>query len=145
MTRRGPALTQLQHRILATLSRVQHATPLQLAHWGGVQAPAVSKAVKGLLDCALLGGSLLTRPMIVYFTRAAGRILQVPPPSGGRQASWSVMAHACHRNALEISMAATHKGFQFRSRPELFANGLNPGFGERCHRRSRQELVGAAR
>jgi hypothetical protein len=128
--RRSPIFNAVQNCILEQLARVQYATPAQLAFWCGVQTPAISKAVKVLLESGLVDGELTARPSILRLTHAAGGVLQVPMPAGNRYASWSVMAHACHKNEFEISFAKDHPGFRFISRLALLKQGLNPAHGE---------------
>ncbi len=128
--RRAPTLPKLHQGILEYLAASQHATNAQLARGCAVQAPAVSKAVQKLLAANLIDGSLLTRPMILHLTSAGGRMLGVSSPSGRPHASWSVMAHACHRNAAQEMLGLTHPGFRFLSRVALFKQGFNPAFGE---------------
>lgn len=128
--RRGPTLNAVQSCILEQLQRVQFATNTQFAHWCNVQAPAISKAVQSLLADGLIDGSLLTRPMILQLTGAGANILNTPLPSGNRHSSWSVMAHACHKNAFEIQFAKQHPAFRFVSRLSLLKQGFNPAHGE---------------
>jgi hypothetical protein len=128
--RRAPTMSKLHQCILEHLADVQYATNAQLASWCNVQAPAVSKSVKQLIANDLVNGSLLTRPMILHLTYAGGQVLNRPQPYGRRHASWSVMAHACHVNAVQAAMIKEHSGFRFLTREDLFKHGLNPAFGE---------------
>ncbi len=128
--RRSPTLPKVQNFILERLAQVQYATSPQLQQLSGVQQPAISKAIKELLEAGLIDGSLLTRPMILYLTLVGGQLLGVSLPAGRRYASWSVMAHACHVNELQALMQEQHAGFRFLSRVELLKQGLNPAFGE---------------
>ena len=128
--RRGPSLTTAQHCILEQLARVQYATRPQLAYWCGVTVQAISTSAQGLFEQSLIDGSLFSRPMIWGLTHAGGKVLDISMPSGGRASSWSVMAHACHLNAIEITFAKQHPGFRIVSRKALLKRGLNPAFGE---------------
>ncbi len=42
------------------------------------------------------------------------------------------MAHACHRNAVEIVLDRQRGGFRFLPRPVLWKQGFNPAHGERA-------------
>ncbi len=128
--RRSPTMPILQQLILERLADVQYSTNAQLARWCKVQAPAITKSVQQLLADDLVDGSLLTRPMILHLTYAGGKMLNKPQPYGRRHASWSVMAHACHVNAVQEAMVKNHSGFRFLAREDLFKQGLNPAFGE---------------
>lgn len=128
--RRSPTIPKLQQNILERLADVQYATNAQLARWCKVQAPAITKSVQQLLADDLVDGSLLTRPMILHLTYAGGKLLNKPQPYGRRHASWSVMAHACHLNAVQEAMLGSHPEFRFLAREVLFKQGLNPAFGE---------------
>lgn len=123
-------LSALQNLILAKLGKLEFATPGQLQERSGVKQPAISKAVEVLLEEGLIDGHLHSRPMILHLTPAGGRLLDTPLPAGRRRASWSVMAHACHRNAAAEILAARHPGFAFLSRQDLLKAGFNPGHGE---------------
>jgi hypothetical protein len=128
--RRSPTLPDLQHRILERLADVRFSTNAQLASWCKVQSPAITKAVQRLSDFGLVEGSLTTRPMILHLSYAGGQILNKPQPYDRRYTSWSVMAHACHANAVQEMMLEKHHGFRFLSREDLFKHGFNPGHGE---------------
>ena len=128
--RRPPTLSDLQQRILERLADVRFSTNIQLANWCKVQAPAITKAVQRLTDFGLVEGSLTSRPMILHLSYAGGQILNKPQPYDRRYASWSVMAHACHANAVQEMMLQEHPGFRFLSRKELLKQGFNPGHGE---------------
>lgn len=124
------ALSTLQLRILERLADVRFSTNAQLASWCKVQAPAISKAVQRLNELDLVDGVLMTRPMILRLTCAGGRAVNQPQPYDRRHVSWSVMAHACHRNELALVMAEAVPGFRFASRLSLLKQGFNPGHGE---------------
>jgi hypothetical protein len=128
--RRPPTLPKLQNLILEQLVKVRFATNRQLASMCGAQAPNTSNALKGLLNIGLIDGFLHSRPMILYLTPAGCRLMGAPMPPGRHHASWSIMAHACHRNAAAEDLAARHPGFYFLSRPTLLKQGFNPGHGE---------------
>ena len=101
--RRIARLTAVQNCILEQLARVQFATNKQFMFWCGVNATSISTSVRGLLDSGLIDGSLFSRPQLFHLTSAGARLVNVHMPAGGRHASWSVMAHACHLNDFEIS------------------------------------------
>ncbi len=128
--RRTATLPKLQNLILEQLAQLHYATPAQLERLCGVQRPAISKAVHNLLGAGLIDGTLQTRPMILHLISLGGKLLNVSLPAGKRQASWSVMAHACHLNEVQQLMAVKYPGFRFLSRPELLKQGLHPAFGE---------------
>ena len=128
--RRGPAMPKLQQLILERLADVQYSTNAQLARWCKVKPPAISKSVQQLIAADLVDGSLLTRPMILHLTYTGGQVLSKPQPYGRRHASWSVMAHACHANAVQEMLDKNNVGFRFLSRERLLKQGLNPAFGE---------------
>lgn len=111
--RRGACLPKLQWRILEMLGKVQYATTRQLAALCGAQTSNTHDAITSLLDTGLADCSLIMRPMILYLTPAAGRMLDEPMAYSRRHASWAVMAQACHRNAAAAALAAQHPGFYF--------------------------------
>ena len=125
-----PALSDLQHRILTTLGRVGFATEAQLAYWGGVQVPAVSKALAKLVEARFVVGEAQVRPVIFRLTHAGARVARTRVASGRRYPSWSVMAHAGHTNQTEIALRARYPGLQFFDRLTLLKQGFNPAFGE---------------
>lgn len=128
--RRAATLPKLQNLILELLGQRQYATSAQLMLLCGVQAPAISKAVHALLNAGLIDGHLLARPMILHLSRLGARLLNVSLPAGNFQASWSVMAHACHLTELQQMMAENYPGFRFLTRQQLLKQGFNPAFGE---------------
>jgi hypothetical protein len=128
--RRVARLTAVQNCILEQLARVQFATQKQLITWCGVNATSISTSVRGLIETGLIDGSLLSRPQLFHLTSAGARLVNVHMPAGGRHASWSVMAHACHLNSFEIEFAKHHPGFRMLSRLALLTKGLNPAHGE---------------
>lgn len=131
MQRRGRALNDLQHGVLRTLGRLRFATEAQLAYWNGVGVSAVSKTLAKLIDAELVAVEKQSRPGIWRLTFAGAAVVRMPMPSGGRHSSWSVMAHACHVNEVEIRLRESiYKGFQFMSRLELLKQGFNPAWGE---------------
>ena len=128
--RRIALLTAVQNCILEQLARVQFVTQKQLIYWCGVNASSISTSVRGLIDTGLIDGSLLSRPQLFHLTSAGARLVNVHMPAGGRHASWSVMAHACHLNEFEIMFEKKHPGFRMVSRLSLLKKGLNPAHGE---------------
>jgi predicted transcriptional regulator len=128
--RRVAQLTAVQNCILEQIARVQFATQKQLMTWCGVNATSISTSVRGLIESGLIDGSLLSRPQLFHLTSAGARLVNVQMPAGGRHASWSVMAHACHLNDFEILFSKSHSGFRMVSRLALLKQGLNPAHGE---------------
>jgi len=128
--KRSASLPVVQKKILGCLAALQFATSNQLARLSESQPSHVSTALKSLLNSGLIDGSLHTRPMVVHLTPAGARVLGVPLPAGRRRASWSVMAHACHRNEAARALSEQHPGFRFLSHVELWKQGFNPGHGE---------------
>lgn len=128
--RRAAELPAQQKRVLQALARAQFATQAQLARLTDAQPSHTSTAINALLDVGLVDGTLTTRPAVLHLTSAGARLAGVVMPSGRRQASWSVMAHACHLTEAAASLAASNPGFRFLSRLELLRQGFNPGHGE---------------
>jgi len=120
----------LHHGILKYLARVDFATRAQLAYWCKVQPSTISKAARQLLDLGLVRANLQTRPVIWYLSHAGAAMLNVTPPAARRRFSWSVMAHACHRNVLEVALHRRQEGFRFLPRLSLLKQGFNPAHGE---------------
>lgn len=120
----------LDHEILTTLGRLMFATANQLAYWCDTTPLAIYKRLPVLVAENLIAGEEHARPAIWRLTFAGGRRVNKPMPAGRRHASWSVMAHACHRNASEISLRESRRGFRFLDRLTLLKSGLNPAFGE---------------
>ncbi len=109
----GPA--SLKCRILLELARLEFATTTQLAYWCRASIPGVSRAALTLAKLGHIELCSLPRPFIWY---AAG------------PACWAVMAHACHRNTLEIVLDRQQGGFRFLQRVDLLRKGFNPARGE---------------
>ncbi len=127
---RPVALSQTQNTILAKLGEVQYATPKQLQDWCGVKQSTIYDANNVLLNEGLIDGYLHSRPAILHLTTVGGRLLDRALPAGRRNASWSVMSHACHLSEVQTLMAASRPGFRMLSREDMFKQGLNPAFGE---------------
>lgn len=123
-------LASLDHAILRSLGRVEFATRAQLAHWCGVDPATASKATGRLRELGLMWANDHVRPVIWHLSHAGAETINIRAPTEGRRISWSVMAHACHRNALEIELGRRHGGFRFLSRQSLLKQGLNPVHGE---------------
>ncbi len=128
--RRSPTLPKQQNRILEQLAQFHYATPAQLQYLCATRQPDISRAIRALLDGGLVDGSLQTRPMILHLTTLGAKLLNISLPAGKRQASWSVMAHACHLTELQHVMTEKYPGFRFLTRSELLKQGFNPAFGE---------------
>ncbi len=129
---RQATLTKLQSQLLEKLGAVHFATQAQLCAWTGQARSNVSVALTALFNLEFISGELLASPRIFYIARGGCDFLGIPPPSGRRLPSWSVMAHACHRNAVAFAMAESDPGFTFLSRLALLKQGFNPGHGEHC-------------
>lgn len=127
---RPPALSPLQNQILAKLGELKFATPTQLEMLCAARQPAISKAVAVLLEEGLIDGYLHSRPAILHLTPVGGRLLDTPLPAGRRNASWSVMSHACHLSEVQTLMCQSRPGFRVLPRDVLFKQGLFPAFGE---------------
>jgi len=121
-------ISDTQERILSHLARVAFATSAQLRVWLDVDQSNISRALSDMVEQGLVE-TTQNRPAVVYLTHAAYSILQQPMPAGERHASWSVMAHACHKNAFEI-LKNQQGEFRFLSRLSLLRQGLNPAHGE---------------
>lgn len=128
--KRAGQLNDTQRAALDTLGRVRFATEAQLAHWCGVGVPAINKTLSKLLDAGLVTVENNARPAVWRLSHTGARITNCPLPSGRRQASWSVMAQACHANETEILLREQYPGFQFLARRRLLAQGFNPAHGE---------------
>lgn len=120
----------LDHEILSALGRLMYATTAQLAYWCHDTPLAIYKRLPILAEQNLIAGEEQVRPAVWRLTFAGARLINKPMPAGRRHASWSVMAHACHRNEVEITLRATRKGFHFLDRLSLLKSGLNPAHGE---------------
>jgi hypothetical protein len=127
--RRAAVLSETQELIIHALARVSYATGAQLQFWSQVDQSNVSRALNMLREQDLID-TTQTRPAIYFLTTAAYAMLHQPMPAGDRYASWSVMAHACHRNAFENQMAREQGSFRFLPRLSLFKQGLHPAHGE---------------
>lgn len=124
------ALTETQRALIDQLGRLAFATQDQLAYWVPVQKPQVSKTLAQLVDRQLVDAHDLVRPFVWYLTHSGARVAGVRLPAGRRHASWSVMAHQCHVNELEIALRAGEPDFRWHTRLELLRHGFNPAHGE---------------
>jgi hypothetical protein len=111
---------------------VKFATREQLAYWCKSPSITVFRRLTTLEKAQLVSSDKHNRPNIWTIKNLAASVLLSSTPSGGRRSSWSVMAHACHANEVEIMLdgAKDSKGFRFLDRATLFKRGLNPGHGE---------------
>ena len=118
--------------LLQTLSRLKFATRSHLAYWCKVHVSTILRRLRALQSAGLVTSDENQDPAIWTIKNLAASVLLTSLPSGGRRASWSVMAHACHANEVEIMLdgAKDSKGFRFLDRATLFKRGLNPGHGE---------------
>lgn len=123
-------LKDLERGLLTTLARLKYATQAQLAYWCGTQVPAVSKTLAALQENGLVNAEKQVQPYIWRLTRAGADRLNKPMPAGRRHASWSVMAHACHANQVEIELRQNHNDFRFFERLTLLKQGFHPSHGE---------------
>ncbi len=122
----------LEQKIITVLSRLQFATRDQIAYWCETKPITVFVRLTALEKQGLVASDKANKPNIWRVKNIAAKIMQTTVPSGGRPASWSVMAHACHRNEVEILLARKKEsaGFRFLDRVYLWKRGLNPGHGE---------------
>lgn len=127
-------LNRLDKLILQNLSRVRFATRSQLAYWCVEHVSNISNRLILLEKAKIVTGETHTRPTIWSITPLGASLMLTSPPSGGRRSSWTVMSHVCHRNAVEILLAAEKEsaGFHFLDHQYLVTRGLNPAFGEHC-------------
>ncbi len=129
-----PVLNRLQQQILEILARCQFATHAQLAHYAGARKSYLSQMLGALTERGYVASQIHAAPHIFYLTHRGAATLATGRPAGGRPASWSVMAQACHRNAFEIAMRATTPRFRFLARQTLLQQGLNPSHGDHAAR-----------
>lgn len=122
-------LSETDFQILETLSRLHYATTHQLVYWLKPQRAALTKAASTLARCQLINIDKTQRPYILSLTRQGRRVLGLKDHNR-RYVSWSVMAHQCHRNEVEIRLRDTFAGFTFQSREYCYKKGLNPAHGE---------------
>jgi len=130
MIKRSGTLIEVDHQVLQQLGRLRFATAHQLAYWCDVHATTVTRRLNSMLDDGLVSAHRHSRPAIWYLSYAGARVIQQPTPTGRRQPSWSVMAHACHTNETEIVLRQSHADFRFMDRVALFKQGFNPAHGE---------------
>lgn len=124
------ALLPLERAILERLAILHFATLPQLAVMCGADYTRVSRMATRLDEFGLIEVEHHARPKIYRISRPGSDVVGLPPPSGRRLPSWSVMAHACHRNAFALAMADQVPGFRLLSRLALLKQGFNPGHGE---------------
>lgn len=123
-------LNYTQRSVLENLAQSHFATEGQLSYWVGIGVPTISKALHFLSEARLVSAQSRVRPMIWHLTHAGIRVTGTTLPAGRRHPSWSVMAHACHTNQIEIYLRGCFPKFKFFSRKELMKMGLNPAHGE---------------
>lgn len=118
--------------LIKTLARLKFATREHLAYWCNIPSITVFRRLAFLQDAKLVDSDAHQRPTIWTVKNLAAAVMLTSLPSGGRRASWSVMAHACHRNEVEILLnkSKDSKGFHFLDRQSFWKLGLNPGHGE---------------
>ena len=131
MSARCPTqLASLHHEILRQLGRVHFATGTQLAHWCRVRPATISRATAWLSNLGLVHACVLPRPAIWTLSGAGAAVCVRTAFVRRSRPSWSLMAHACHRNTLEIALDKQQGGFRFLSRAALLKQGFNPARGE---------------
>ena len=125
-------LSERDSCLIQTLARLKFATREQLAYWCSIPSITVFRRLTYLQSAKLIDSDANHRPTIWTVKNLAASVMLTSLPSGGRRSSWSVMAHACHRNAVEILLneAKDSKGFRFLDRQFFWKRGLNPGHGE---------------
>ena len=125
-------LNDVDRCLLKSLARVKFATRTQLAHWCGVHPSSASKRLIRMESANMITSDDHQQPTIWSIKHSAAALMLTSMPAGGRRASWSVMAHTCHRNAVEILLGAENatQGFRFLERQFFWRRGLNPAHGE---------------
>ena len=126
---RRRSLSELDHRVLDHIGRLRFVTATHLAYWCDVVRVTIDRRLERLLTLGLVKAEKTSRPFIFFLTSAGAVMTGRPPASGGHQASWSVMAHACHAVELEIQLHQD-RGFRLLDRMHLLRQGFNPAHGE---------------
>jgi len=124
------SLNKAQNAVLEGLTRLDFATVNQLQYWSGLTLAPIRKALVPLQEAKFIDAVKGIRPHIWFLTRAGARVMGEALPSGGRQPSWSVISHTCHRNQVEILLRQAGSDFKFLDKKSLLTFGLNPSFGE---------------
>lgn len=123
-------LSPTQQTILHNFKHLDYATVEQLQYWAGVSQAGVRKTLFFLQDAGLVDDEKQVTPHVWKLSRMGSRLVGQPLPSGFRQSSWSVMAHICHRNQVEIFLRESLSDFLFFKKTALLRLGLNPSHGE---------------
>ncbi|MFQ5543874.1 MAG: hypothetical protein ACE5FY_05935 [Nitrospiria bacterium] len=123
-------LSPTQQAILEGFKRLHYATVNQLHYWSGVTLAPVRKSLLSLQAAGYVECEKQVRPHVWKLSRTGSRLVAQPLPSGFRQPSWSVMAHTCHRNQVEMVLRKRLSSFMFLKKTALFRLGLNPSHGE---------------
>lgn len=123
---------ELDRCLLKTLARVKFATPAQLAYWCNAHRTSIQRRLARMESEDMVVAHTHQQPTIWALKHSAAALMQTRLPAGGRRASWSVMAHTCHKNAVEIQLGEEEgtRGFRFLDRAFFWKHGLNPAHGE---------------
>ena len=126
-------LSEVDQCLLQQLARCKFATREQLCHWcDKSHKTTILRHLMKLEDIGLISADAHQEPNIWKIERQGAALMLEKMPSGGRPPSWSVMAHGCHRNAVEILLdtQAESRGFRFLDKQAFWKMGLNPAHGE---------------
>ncbi len=123
-------LSPAQQTVLESFKRLGYATLNQVQYWSENTLAHVWRSLVYLQSGGLVECEKQVRPHVWKLSRMGSRLVGQPLPSGFRQSSWSVMAHICHRNQVEIFLRESLSGFQFLKKTALLRLGLNPSHGE---------------
>jgi len=123
-------LNPTQERILEGLKRLNYATVNQIHYWSGVSLAPIRKSLFALRAAGFVECEKQVRPHVWKLSRTGSRLVDEPLPSGFRAPSWSVVAHTCHRNQVEMLLRKGLSNFMFLKKTALFRLGLNPSHGE---------------
>jgi hypothetical protein len=125
------ALPESHRKVLEALAARQFATEGQLEALCAMKQPFVNRTLRALEDNAMVEAVHMQSKPYVYCLAARGAAaLAINLPSGGRDAAWPVIAHACNRNAFEIKMREQYPRFRFLTRLSLLKQGLFPARGD---------------
>lgn len=124
------SLNTAQNAVLQGLGRMAFATANQLQYWSGLSLAPIRKALVPLQEANFIQATKSARPHIFRLTRSGARVVDTALPSGGREPSWSVLTHTCHKNQVEIVLRQSLFKFKFLNKSVLLRLGLNPSFGE---------------
>ena len=118
--------------LLNQLARTKFATRAQLCYWCKMHETTIFRHLVKLEDTGMISSDTHQEPNIWMIERPGAAMMLNKMPSGGRESSWSVMAHGCHRNEVEILLESKEesRGFKFLDKQAFWKLGLNPAHGE---------------